>query len=945
MAGIASEVGKLLSVTGVWLIAIFVPIARSVQHWVNRRRDFDVVGSALVPSILFFVLLAVILGGILAPRGGGLEALWIWVGFRTELALEVVGWIAIAILVGAALLLFGGHRLLLGIWKIVPLPRESKHELPTVDRTGVVLAFEVLRSQIKRAKPVTPGKEPGTVHQFLLTLLRRQLVPASFDKDPEKLRAVTTLNDRFAMIVAACRNQANRIVDAANGLAQGDIPPVSAADDGGDDEASSKDPLKRAKKAENAPNAEAVQHLVEDLLDGLSPRFVAKHQALAVKVADFQEIVCSALRVVGQQIESGTVAFNSLSDVSKLVDELDEVSRDLAWRLSQAFGVDDAHRIHANSLAFNLDSTTLGRWRYWRPLERYDWARGKEFEPSDLVDKANEDERITKRLQKAVKEVAEPQVRTLPKRTQQWPAFARTVDLIERNLATFEQAERAKRRAKAALKEHLSELQKKADELELLRAARSKIVTYTTLASVIVVIGVLVATLALGIMRTSQADAAILSVIVAWFGLALAMYVAVRVFIYPVANHAFLLCMIENRKRLEAGGLGSSRPRPSHFDWSEPVRPGRRVAASMLIAIGVALLPMLAHAVLVDAGVTDYRLVVKSTRSLGKDDGVTARNLRDLVEVSWKRCNPSWPENRLIDPSELVDTYLVEDCPNDSSVFIKPDLVVRAGAAARNGVNPVVGPSKGCFDRFLDRYELISEHVQAPKEAICRSSINKPKEPAAITPPPTTDTPIAITIPNVTTVAVNTGSIVMPPVEVRVPPPTVIQVGSVPSPEPPPVYVVFPDRPESPRPAQHIGNVKFNFDCSQLDAIDHCIKGQPPTCPLGDPVDAASNRKELDKIVEQIRKVGPKKNIVFVGWADSTGGVTYNKRLGGERASDAVKKVSEALKKVQVAANGAQPSPAFEDLSHVLGVGAGNPPGSECNANRRRVDVYVISAD
>ena len=138
----------------------------------------------------------------------------------------------------------------------------------------------------------------------------------------------------------------------------------------------------------NLKDPATTMSMIKDLLDGLSPRFVAQHQALVDDVANFQEIVCGALNAVGRQIEGGTVAFNSLSDVSKLVDDLDEVSRDLAWRLSQTFGVDDAHRIHANSLAFNLDSTTLGRWRYWRPIERYDWARGKEFEPSDLVDKA-----------------------------------------------------------------------------------------------------------------------------------------------------------------------------------------------------------------------------------------------------------------------------------------------------------------------------------------------------------------------------------------------------------------------------------------------------------------------------------------------------------------------------------------------------------------------------
>ncbi len=60
---------------------------------------------------------------------------------------------------------------------------------------------------------------------------------------------------------------------------------------------------------------------------------------------------------------------------------------------------------------------------------------------------------------------------------------------------------------------------------------------------------------------------------------------------------------------------------------------------------------MLAHAVLIDAGVTDCGLVVKSTRQSAEGDGITARNLRDscrgLVEAVQ---SASWPENRLVQP-------------------------------------------------------------------------------------------------------------------------------------------------------------------------------------------------------------------------------------------------------------------------------------------------------
>ncbi|MBL6652803.1 MAG: hypothetical protein ISP49_14490 [Reyranella sp.] len=945
MAGIASEVGKLLSVTGVWLIALLVPIGRSAQQWVNRRRDFDVVGSALVPSILFLVLFVMVLGGILAPRGGGLEALWIWAGFQSGTVFSAAVVIAIvAIAGGAGSLLFGGHRVLLAIWKVIPLPREPNQELPTVDRAGVVRAFEALRYQMKWAKPVVPGKQPGPIHQFLLQSLGRPIVPESFEGDPQKLDAVTTLSSNLAVFVEGCRTEADHIIEVANELAEGDYPPVVAGDDGAADEgesgkASSKDHDKEHKKTAATPDAKAMQRVVEDLLDGLSPRFVGKHQALVDNVEDFQKAVCRALAVIGEQIRNGAISFKSLPAVGALVDELDVVSRDLAWRLGQTFGVDDAHRVHANSLAFNLDSTTLGRWRYWRPLERYDWANGKEFGSSELINQASRDAKALKKLREAVKEV--PEARDPLLRTRQWPSVG--------------QAEKAKERAKAALKERLDRLQKDADELELLRAARSKIVTYTTLASVIIVIGLLAATLALGVMRTSEADWAIISVIVAWGGLVLAMYVAVTVFIYPVANHAFLLCIKENRKRLKAAAALPARTRPLSFDWAEPVRPVQGAVWSAGIVVGLALLPVAAHAVLVDRGITDYRLVVKSTRPLAKDDGITTRNLQDLVDVSWERCNRSWPENRLIDPTTLVDTYLVEDCAKPGSVFIKPDLVVRVGKAASSGANPAVAPAKGCINRFIDQYEQASSRAQAAIEAICRSTINKPKDSipvvvppppplvAVAPPPPGSPPPVTVTVPNVTTVEVNTGSVVLPPVEIRAPPPE-IRV------EPPAIYIVLPGRSDPPQPAQHIGSVKFNFDCSKVDDADHCFKGPPPKCDVGDRVDADSNETALKDIAGRIQTMGKNKNVVFVGWADLMGEQLYNKRLGEERARSVSGLVSKALKKAEGTSQnavGAKPELPFEAISHVLGVGAGNPdhPQLKCEANRRRVDVYVIDAD
>ncbi len=231
----------------------------------------------------------------------------------------------------------------------------------------------------------------------------------------------------------------------------------------------------------------------------------------------------------------------------------------------------------------------------------------------------------------------------------------------------------------------------------------------------------------------------------------------------------------------------------------------------------------------------------------------------------------------------------------------------------------------------------------SPKEAICRSSINKPKEPAVAPPPPTTDTPIAITIPNVTTVAVNTGSIVMPPVEVRVPPPTVIQVGSVPSPGDRHRYTL-----SSPTAPSHRGPPSISATSSSTSTARSWTTTRSlhqgsaaDMSASADPVDAVTNRKELDKIVEQIRKVGPKKNIVFVGWATPPGGVTYGQAAGRRSApAMAVKKVSEALKKVQVAANHALPSASLRRSQPRAGSQGGNPPGSECNTEAADVDVY-----
>lgn len=942
MGSVMSSIGGFLTASGVWLGAVLVPIARSIANWTAKRRDFDIVKTALLPSILFVVFSAFLAYGIWSPQSLGTAAIWVWIAYQPVNAALVLGGLILLVLLMTAGLLWFGHRCLLAIWRRVPLRRDDNREIPIVDREGVIAAFAATHRRF--AGVDSPEKwilDPLRTSRWAIIKplaetrrawpwLSQIELPANFGGDFFKDATSASLVSNFEQRLKECHKEADRIVKEARALVQSSVSPARA---NADKHATTTEP------ANHAPDPAAVRRIVEDLMDGLSPQFLARHQALVKAVASFQREVCAFLEQINDSIDKKDFSHACLPNVRRIIDELQTESRDLAWELALQFGTTKEARYSANSLAFNLEATTLGRWSYWNPLSRYNWKANRPSTDEEIAKKE-------RRLEKAMAELADidapqeqPKVRTVSERTEHWMARSEVLKLIEKGLLSEERSQRSRDRYRKIVETE----EKLAARLEVMSAVRSKILAYIAFASVVAACGVLAAVTSLTVLGAANLREFIWSAVLAALALFLAVVVARKIFISTVVNHAFYLTMAENRLRSD----NQDQERPETFDWTpRPIGDQARrliwvgeFAVLFALAVG-------AHYLVATMGYTDYRLVVAARQPLAGGEGITARNLDDLVKVGWRRCDPNAEPYRLNDPAKLVDTYTVGSCGDKDALFGRPDLVLRPHAKKLAWAVPASED-----DRCLDLPSLKAlmtidgpdrkSHKKPPPPGMCLTTVNKP-------PAPEPGLPRALLhIANMSVDAKSTTSTV---VEDRPPIVAYVEKPEKPATQITTVYAIVDGKSGVPEQATLLDSIYFDFDCAGDERgpenwAPHC--GNPTVCKPAaaeanwklDHANQDRNSAALRRLAEHAAGLGDSnRNFIIVGWTDRAGAEDHNKDLGRRRAAYVQRKIVELLptdkKKTEVS-----------KLIHTIGIGAGSPTGEQlCQAARRRADVYFIDA-
>ena len=991
MGSVMSSIGGFLGASSAWLIAVLVPIARSVAKWTAKRRDFDIVKTALLPSILFVVFSAFLAYGIWSPQSLGTSAIWVWIGYQPVKAVLVLGGLIVLVLLMTAGLLWFGHRCLLAIWRRMPLRRDDNREIPIVDRKGVIAAFAATHRRFARVD--SPGKwvlDPlltsrwavikplAETHRPWLWLSQIEL-PPNFGGDFFKDATSASLVSDFEQRLKECHKEADRIIKDARALVQSSVSPVKA---NADKHATTTEP------ANHAPDPAAVRRIVEDLMDGLSPQFLVRYEALVKAVASFQQEVCGFLQEINDRIDKGDFSHACLPNVRRIIDELQTESRDLAWELALQFGATKEARYSANSLAFNLEATTLGRESYWNPLSRYNWKANRPSTDEEIAKKE-------RRLEKAMAELADidapqeqPKVRTVSERTDHWMARSEVLKLIEKGLLSEERSQRSRDRYRKIVETE----EKLAARLEVMSAVRSKILAYIAFASVVAACGVLAAVMSLTVFGAANLWESIWSAALAALALFLAVVVARKIFISTVVNHAFYLTMAENRLRPD----NLDQERRKTFDWT-PRPIGDR--ARRLIWVGefavLFALAVGAHYLVATMGYTDYRLVVAARQPLAGGDGITSRNLDDLVKVGWRRCDPDAEPYRLDDPAKLVDTYTVGRCGNKDALFGRPDLVLRPHAKKHAWAVPASDDNR-CLDLPSLKTLMTMDdpdrkpHKKPPPPGMCLTTVNKPPAPGPgwretlatrsneilhemrrqfwrmPRTAPTQPQPRALLhVANISVDAQSMTSIA----ESRPPIIAYVEKPETPTTQTTTVYAILDGKSGVPEQATLLESIYFDFDCDGRERVGArrrscgdiavCKREQANADHEVKPANQRENEEAFARLAKEAALLkGNNRNFIIVGWADRAGGDAHNQGLGSDRAtyvreqiiqhlpSYAEQEVGKSKGEVdKLREEAAKLREEVGKLIHTIGIGAGSPKGEKtCQAARRRADVYFIDA-
>ncbi|MBI2738190.1 MAG: hypothetical protein HYX38_16785 [Rhodospirillales bacterium] len=483
------------------------------------------------------------------------------------------------------------------------------------------------------------------------------------------------------------------------------------------------------------------------------------------------------------------------------------------------------------------------------------------------------------------------------------------------------------------------------DLLERLRKSRSSIVTFTTLASVLVVwaLAGLVACFSVAGQFTGLAHwlwAVLFSAIV----LGLVLVGIVKVFIEPIVIHAFYVSIVEGRLRNKLGAAPQVAP-------GRLVRLLRRLSmpvvaiAGFTAAAAIVVLPATLYWIVSGAYGLDNRLVVVAARDLGRNEGITRRNMSDLVDVVWRPCTPTpapWAE---VSPARLVGTFMIRAC-GVGKAFAAADLVVRPQDAAVG--NP---PAAGVACKGEPFAESRPEPSPPPLEAMCRTTVNAPAKPEK----GTSAQPTVVNVDlNKLVAAVADGdkhtqeslaNIVKAidalrdaasdlNVKVDIKPEIIAKLEAL-------IQILIGRKPEGPiGTPHHIGTVYFNFACEDLGSDRACAKptdGQVSKSQSCAKLEETRAQTELGKLAEAMKHIDPGKtattDVLVVGWADHAGPFDLNRRLAASRAL----KIKERLE--------AKLPAGMKNHLHHFGIGEGTPDTDECDPRRRRADLYLIRSE
>jgi hypothetical protein len=995
-----------------WINVVWRPTMRLIRTAAARHRDFDFATTALLPSVFLALGTALASYFIWAPHAG-IDGAALWIEYHPwESVLLLVAVLAAAVVISAVLFLVG-HRALLALWSALPLRRDPYSEIPVVDREGLVSRFAAFQRRFRLYDRYAAAQPWSRVERFLQVSLNAKPLPDELD--PSATQKTSAFLEELRAAVTDLATQVHDVAVSARRLA---IGPQAQASERGQGRSPANGPVRIS------PDAETVGEAVERMLDGLRPDFVAENEKLVSLVLGLQRGMRERLDELFSKFDTGEVAACHLSAVKQIVQDLAGVSRDLAWQMALAFGVNgpawtsyvraqhesresrwrrrrarlqrflsfagmpDAllvaesgttrpgttthyglgrrRRTFANALAFNLEWTTLGRWSHWHPLDQYDWKTGARGISSKPVDEGDVAQPVAAARHQAV-EIAPPKVRAISSRVKPWRRRAAVEEAIERSLASMERAEKERARTKAKLDKELrvkaaqheeqvrakTALVEQAIRIHRLQAARSKILSFVTLATFAAFVAIVSGMAVFRGFEVPTVDR-----LIAKAALSVAIVVAVivvtaLVFVRPVVNHAFYVCLGENRLR-QAGQTGSE-PRPPSFDWTVPMTwPAYLLRCAFLAAVTIGLL-ISGHVAVVMAGGLDYRLVVAAAQPLDKGDGITPRNLKDVVELKWRRCEPEWAKRQLTNPDDLRDTFLIAACDAADHVYVRPDLVVRSSSAR----TPALPAEKGTgCDLAGPLAEIIAmrEGSRIKSAAMCRTSVNRPPEPGPswlvksfqsagdaartlrhlidrlpkLIPRPV---PQALYVGNMSVLAEKAtveGPERQSPVVVYVERPAAQTVHST------TVYAVLDGRSGQPQRTTLVGSVHFNFNCDG-NQPQHCPVTED--CPAGEKL---ASQEENDKsiralIAEAATLEARDRNLLIIGLTDRPGASDFNKRLSLRRADYVRSRILE---------NTAEKDRAkVSALVHPMGIGEGGPAGKEqCDATRRRVDVYAVDA-
>lgn len=512
--------------------------------------------------------------------------------------------------------------------------------------------------------------------------------------------------------------------------------------------------------------------------------------------------------------------------------------------------------------------------------------------------------------------------------------------------------------------------------LARLRKSRSSIATYTTVASILVLltmVAIVAAFSSLDMFRNADDwwFAGLISAIV----LVLAVAGISKAFIEPIVAHAFYISIVEARLR---NRLGVGRAAEKIAWVRRPSRLLSFVCGSTALA-ALAAVPTWFHEEL--AGFTDHRLVVVAARDLEQGDGISTRNISHLVNVAWQRCTSPpapWAE---VSPARLVDTHVAQAC-KEGQAFAATDLTLRssgmmpaglaaAGVACKGeaGGRPTAPPAQMCrttvnpplkgerpkdkkvdlakLEQALDRHDVQTRELLGRViEAIgVLASINAKVElnPQIVAKLETLIAAVGgisakVELNPEIVAKLQTLMIVVGGIDAKVEfnPQIVAKLEALVK------VIVEKGGAEGPGKApRHIGTVHFNFGCEDLDRDSACEKPTPrqvsmsPSC---EKLEATRSAAELSKLAEALTGIGPDKtasnDVLVIGWADHAGAPELNRRLATSRALKIREKLEAKFIEMQL--------PGMKHRLHHFGIGEGNPDTDECDLRRRRADLYLI---